>query len=346
MRKSIFGYLLIIIFITLFLPISSLRVKAIPPRPTALGALPGYFTQAGEVETGTVVWYSFEVGPGNYWGIIQLIGYQEKGSVKFTVYDANMNAFMGNYTHSGSHMCEAVFRPEGTDTCDEFMPRLNRNWTYYIAIEGTGEFDLSVYSTNDDYAGSYDNATAMTIGNTYDGSIERSDDIDCFMLTLPKNGINYQVSLYATKKMTTTICDSYDNPMAHTGLNVMRDRQKSETVFKGNGQTLYFYLKGNGGTVCRLSSSVKTNVTNITESNVVASVGSKYIYIYTLKQSRVTVTTNKKILSGSKTRKVIKSTSKAMTKVKLKRKLKKGDVIRVVIEKGRLKKYIKKIKVK
>jgi hypothetical protein len=242
-------------------------------------------------------------------------------------------------------MCEAAFRAEGTATREEFLPRLNRGWTYYIAVEGIGDYDLSVYSIDDDYEGAYDKATAMTIGTTYTGALERSDDIDCFSIKFPNDGLCYQVSVYATRKMSTTICDQYDNPMPHTGLNVMRDRQTSEAVFTGSGQTLYFYLTGSGSTLYRLKSSLKGNVSNITSSQVVATAGSKYIYVYTFKKSRVTVLTNKKIL-GNKKRKVIKQTSKKVTKVKLKRALRAGDEIKVIIEKGRLKKYVKKIKIK
>ncbi len=334
------------VLVTFFaFPQGTLNVNA---RPLNAISLTYNTPEGGEIETGEVSWYSFTIGStySNSWGVVQLIGYEDTTSLKFTVYDSNDNAVFGNYTHNGSHMCESAYRIEGTDTNDEFMPRLNLGWTYYIAVEGTGEYTVAVYTETDDYEGDYTKAAATTIANPYTGKIERSDDIDCFSITFPNDSNSYQVSLYATKKMTARICDSNNNIIANTGLNVMRDRQTSEVVFKGKGQTLYFYLEGNGGTVYRFKWDIKNTVTNITGSRVVAQIGQNSIYIYTVKRSKVTVLSNKKIIRNKKKKKVYKSVSNSTIVVPLNRNLRRGDVIRVIIEKGRLKKYTKKIKIK
>lgn len=302
-----------------------------------------------EIKSGEDHWYYF-IAPGNTideWVILRVVGLHERGTITVEVYDEYMNMVKSSYTLSGSHTGEIIFRMEDTieGTKDIFIPRLLKGSKYYVRLYGTGKYSINLTTNADDYSGEYSLATALSVGNTTTGLLQRDDDIDAFMFVVP-SGYAYNISVYATKKMNVKISDADNYTLDTNALRVMRDYSTSQYTVSGYGEVRYFFLYGLGGTKYTINVSIAPASTDETIGNwtkINAKAGNKYIEVSTLKGSTVTIIVKKAKSSKNlklrvnKKKKYSAKQKKSTKRYYLNRRLVAGDVITISIQKKRYK---------
>ena len=357
--SKIISYLLIPIFLlgsSIILPMDAYAATNNINPYNAIGITVGSTNEDGTVTDGKDLWYTFTAPQGNCWVITRITGTQDTGIMQLTICDEHLNVVKENYTHAGNHIAEIVCRMhyEGVGSKEDYIPRLMAGAVYYIRVRGTGKFNLNCDQFNDDYRGDYEYASALSVGTTVSGKLERDEDIDSFYFDVPSN-YSYKVSITATKKMDVDIADSNEYVLNNNSLRVLRDNATAEYTVSGSGTRRYFFLYGKGGTYYKINVSIDYNAAQLgLWTRVTANKGSKTIKIHTQKGAKISIIVKsgkgKKNIyikyKKKKKKKLSITQTKATQTYTLSRKLKKGDVVIVTATKKRYKEFNYKKKMK
>ena len=310
-----------------------------------------------EIKKGTDVWYYFDAPTvtNDEWLILRVTGFHERGTISYEIMDEQLNVVKGNYTLSGSHMSEIVCRMETTieGTVDVFIPRILCGKRYYVRLSGEGKYSINLTTHSDDYPGGFRRATALQVGATTTGYLERDDDIDSFKFQVP-DGYAYNIRVFATKKMNVRISDADNYTLDTNALRVMRDNSTSQYTVSGYGELRYLFLYGSGGTKYTIDVSIAPTENDNTLGSwtqVLAKSGNKFINVTTMKGSKVTIivkrkNAKKKLLLKINKKKKYSGVQKKKTKqYKLNSRLKPGDKVIISISKKRFRSFHIKIKI-
>ena len=233
-------------------------------------------------------------------------------------------------------------RVEGADTTSTKTKLIPGN-TYYIIINnwtyGQGEYVLSVSSTPDDNWGTFDKAEGLTCNQTKTGKIEYEDDIDCYAITLPNDGVQHNFILNTDQNLYALFADVNGIKISDTDVNANITNNSFSAT--GTGQKIYIRVEAGYGV-----SSANYSIKVISEEKKISTLkltsykkNSKKIVGKTISNATV------KLTAGKKTYKV-KSNKSGKFTVKLKKKLKSKDKIKVTVTKANYKTITKTFKVK
>lgn len=227
--------------------------------------------------------------------------------------------------------------------------------TYYIIIDNwsssnKGDYVLSVSSTPDDNWGTFDKAEALTCNQTKTGKIEYKDDIDCYAITLPNDGALHNFILNSDQKLYALFADA--NGIKISDIDVNANITNNRFSATGTGQKIYIRVEAGYGV-----SSANYSIKVISEEKKISTetTGEKK-EISTLKLTSYKKNSKKivgktisnavvKLTAGKKTYKV-KSNKSGKFTVKLKKKIKSKDKIKVTVTKANYKTITKTFKVK
>lgn len=227
--------------------------------------------------------------------------------------------------------------------------------TYYIEICGMfneyiANCVLSVSSTPDDNWGTFDKAEALTCNQTKTGKIEYKDDIDCYAITLPNDGAQHNFILNANQNLYALFADANGIKISDTDVNANITNNSFSAT--GTGQKIYIRVEADYGV-----SSANYSIKVISEEKKISTETSgEEKKISTLKLTSYKKNSKKivgktisnaavKLTAGKKTYKV-KSNKSGKFTVKLKKKLKSKDKIKVTVTKANYKTITKTFKVK
>lgn len=219
-------------------------------------------------------------------------------------------------------------RAEGADTwLDETRVLIPGN-TYYIELHMSwriGDVRISVSSTKDDNWGTYEKADTMTVNKRKNGKLEKNDDIDCFSITLPKDNRKYAFNVSSNNDIKASFVNG--NRVLLSEVSVNANATNNSYAVKGKGQKIYVRIQANGNKVNSATYSLKVTAQKETISKLSLNSykrNKKIIVGTTIGNATVKV----KVANATYT---VKSGLTGKFTVKLKKKLKYGDKIKVSV---------------
>lgn len=221
-------------------------------------------------------------------------------------------------------------RAEGADTWLDETRVLTPDNTYYIEVHNMswriiGDVRISVSSTKDDNWGTYEKADTMTVNKRKNGKLEKNDDIDCFSITLPKDNRKYAFNVSSNNDIKASFVNG--NRVLLSEVSVNANATNNSYAVKGKGQKIYVRIQANGNKVNSATYSLKVTAQKETISKLSLNSykrNKKIIVGTTIGNATVKV----KVANATYT---VKSGLTGKFTVKLKKKLKYGDKIKVSV---------------
>ena len=210
--------------------------------------------------------------------------------------------------------------------------------SYYIRIESNkhtvGNYNMSITATPDDNWGTFENSPRCIPGQKVTGVIEYADDIDCFGFVLPNDKQKYTFYISADNRLDALLADANGIKIADTGIDNINVNNKLSVY--GLGQTVYIRVnRGYVTQTANYSIELKAEKETVSVLNLSSyKKGSKKITGKTIGGAKIVVKIGKKKYST-------KSDKTGKFTVKLKKKLKSKNKIKVTVSK---KNYLTKSK--
>lgn len=234
-------------------------------------------------------------------------------------------------------------RTEGADTLLNETHILSPGNTYFLKVFAyytSGDVTVSVASKKDDNWGTYGKADKVTAGKWKNGKLEKWDDIDCFSIKLPKNNRKYVFNIYSDNYIKAFFVNT--NRVTLSEVSVDANKTNNNFVTKGKGQTIYIRLQTRDNTITSANYSLKVSVQKKTISK---------LSLAKLKRNQKTIS-GKTISNANIKIKISKQTYTAKSNksgnftIKLKKRLKANDKIKIYVSKSGYKTCTKTYKVK
>lgn len=227
-------------------------------------------------------------------------------------------------------------RIEGAASCTSTIA-LTPGSTYYIELEkGTsntyGDCVISVNSVSDDNWGTFDKADKITVNKRKTGKIEYSEDIDCFYITLPKDKKKHTFVISSDHSIYALFADSNTVKIDDTTVSANATNNSFSAI--GKGQKIYIRIQRGSSSVDTANYAIKVVSQKKTISKLKLTKykkGSRKIVGKTIKNATVKLTVNKKTYT-------VQSSKNGAFTVKLKKKLKYKNKIKVSVSKLNYKK--------
>lgn len=264
---------------------------------------------------------------GNQYIAVSMSNYANKG-LYFEIRNAMDETIYkgGNVSNNKSTILR--FRIKNTGTRDTVF--LNPGESYYIRIESNkhsiGNYNMSITATPDDNWGTFENAPQFTPGQKVTGVIEYEDDIDCFGFVLPNDKQKYTFYISADNRLDALLADANGIKIADTDIDNINVNNKLSV--NGLGQTVYIRVnRGYVTQTANYSIELKAEKGMVSVLNLSSyKKGSKKITGKTIGGAKVVVKIGKKKYSA-------KSDKTGKFTVKLKKKLKSKNKIKVTVSK-------------
>ena len=220
--------------------------------------------------------------------------------------------------------------------------------TYYIKVEtlsyrsGNGDYVLAISSEDDDCWGTFEKSTGIVVNKKTFGKLEYGSDIDCYTVTLPKNNLKHNLIVTSTNALNITVANADGVVIDSTYMD--NNETNNSISLIGKGQKIYIKIERNitlwSGdnaeyTINLVSQKKKISTLKLTKVKK----GSRKLIGKTIKNATIT------IRIGSKTYKC-KSKKSGKFAIKLKKKLKKGQKIKITVVKTNYKKKTKSFRVR
>ena len=345
----------------------------------------GSAESSGMKEENNIHWYKCTIpnNIGNQW-VTFVCKNNMNQQAEFTVYDDEEQPLDSAYADTKETWTLKCKIPDSMTSED--YTEVTPGKTYYIKAEGyisgsaSGKYSVQVKSVADDNWGTLEQAPEFSIGKKTSGTLEMYGDIDMYKFTVPEiaegKSLTYTLSLAGSNYCNAAILDA--DEMEKESLSGSYEKfsdSREITFYEGEGgiyylkisdasedvaKTTYSFKITKGNTSEKLSapsagdsasdddsdSSAKKKIPDIT---VQAKKSSSKISIVSLKGAKYVVTLNRKIMkNGKKTVKKITKTkvTKGALTIKLSKKLKKGDIVKVTVSKKGFKTESKTVKVK
>lgn len=223
-------------------------------------------------------------------------------------------------------------KAEGVGTWLDSTKILIPGNTYYIELyyEYTckGDVRVSAISYDDDNWGTYDKAEPISINQWKDGKLEKNDDIDCFSITLPKDNKSYAFHVSGNNDIKASFFN--ENRVLLGDALVSANITNNSYAVRGRGQKIYIRVQANSDRVNSANYSIKVAAQKETISTL-----SLDSYQRNRKKIRGTTIGNATVKAKvSNLSYTVKSSKSGKFTVKLKRKLKYGDTIKISVSKA------------
>lgn len=266
---------------------------------------------------------------GNQWLTFATTNYTKGGGIYIFLRDSQGKIlFKSNSISQQATYCLET-RVEEADTWLEETKILIPGNTYYIELYGycnyKGDVRISVSSTKDDNWGTYEKADTMTVNKRKNGKLEKNDDIDCFSITLPKDNRKYAFNVSSNNDIKASFVNG--NRVLLSEVSVNANATNNSYAVKGKGQKIYVRIQANGNKVNSATYSLKVTAQKETISKLSLNSykrNKKIIVGTTIGNATVKV----KVANATYT---VKSGLTGKFTVKLKKKLKYGDKIKVSV---------------
>lgn len=265
----------------------------------------------------------------NQWITFAVTNYTNNGNVCMYLRDSQGKVlFTSNKIGKQVTYCLET-RAEGVGTWLDGTKILTPGNTYYIELYDwwicKGDVRISVSSTKDDNWGTYEKADTMTVNKRKNGKLEKNDDIDCFSITLPKDNRKYAFNVSSNNNIKASFVNG--NRVLLSEVSVNANATNNSYAVKGKGQKIYVRIQANGNKVNSATYSLKVTAQKETISKLSLNSykrNKKIIVGTTIGNATVKV----KVANATYT---VKSGLTGKFTVKLKKKLKYGDKIKVSV---------------
>jgi hypothetical protein len=292
---------------------------------------------------GEIYWYKVVIpeNVGNKWIAFSLSNNSD-GSLYFKLFDAGRE-ISGERVYSGDSfsITRRMDGAAGTSTEET----LQAGKTYYLQVSSSGwpkgNYTVFVSSLSDDNWGTYEKAEKMNLNQWKRGKLEKSDDIDCYSITLPNDNRKHAFNISSDNETSVTFANGSGATLGST--TVEANKTNSNFTATGKGQTIYILLQSGNSNVTKATSySIRVNTKKKTFSRLSLSKykkGSKKIVGQTIGEANVKVSVNGKSYN-------VKSKKTGSFTVKLKKKLTSKTKIKVTVSKTDYKSKTKNFRVK
>ncbi len=332
-------------------PSQSKTVKAFTDNTTMAGATP---INIGESLTGTfndidyeTHYFKFTVPAdvGNQWMKFSMSYYsQDIWNIKMDICDSQGDSLLSD-SWSPGESAYFITKSANSGTYLKNNRVLTAGTTYYLKlypslVSSEGNFALSIESTTDDNWGTFENAEAIGVNQRKNGKLEYNDDMDFFFIDLPKDNRKYTFTVNSDNQ--TKVLYTNGNRIKMSDVTVSAHNTDASFTATGKGQRIYIWLETGSSNVTSANYSVKV----IGEKKAISTLkltkykkGTKKIIGRTVSNAKVKVTIKKKKYTVTS-----KNTGKFV--VKLKKKLRSRNKIKISVSKSDYKSLRKSFRVK
>lgn len=266
---------------------------------------------------------------GNQWITFAATNYTDWNTIYMNLLDSQGKVLFGSNEINKQVTYCLTTRAEGADTWLNKTQILTPGNLYYIKMYSpygrTGDVRISIASTKDDNWGTYEKADTMTVNGRKNGKLEKNDDIDCFSITLPKDNRKYAFNVSSNNDIKASFVNG--NRVLLSEVSVNANATNNSYAVKGKGQKIYVRIQANGNKVNSATYSLKVTAQKETISKLSLNSykrNKKIIVGTTIGNATVKV----KVANATYT---VKSGLTGKFTVKLKKKLKYGDKIKVSV---------------